>query len=46
MGRIPEDDRLDLVDGFIGHWAQADGLGTPIEIAPLFGQPQLVTPSD
>ena len=46
MGRIPEDERLSLVDGFIGHWAEADGLGTPIEIAPLFGQPQLVALRD
>lgn len=41
MGRIPEDERLPLLDGFVGHYAQADGLGTPIEIAPGFGQPEL-----
>lgn len=46
MGRIADDDRLPMLDGFIGHWTQADALGTPIEIAPGFGQPQLVALRD
>lgn len=42
MARIPEDERVPLASGFGGHWAQADALDTPIEIAPGFGHPQFV----
>lgn len=46
MGRIPEEDRLPMLDGFVGHYAEADGLGAPIEIAPGYGQPQMVAQRD
>lgn len=46
MGRITELDRLPVVDAHIGHWTGADALGTPIEIEPGYGLPQLQTQRD
>lgn len=47
MGRIPDQNRLGVVDGHLGHYAQADAqAGTPIEILPGYGRTQLQADRD
>lgn len=47
MARIPDQDRLAVVDAHIGHWNQADiQNGTPIEIVPGYGVAQLQADRD
>jgi len=42
MARIPESDRLAILDAHIAHWTQANTIaGTPIEIVPGYGVAQL-----
>lgn len=47
MVRIPDQDRLAVLDAHTAHWQQADTLnGTPIEIVPGFGRTQLLALRD
>ncbi len=47
MGRIPEIDRLPMIDEHLSHWQQADALaGTPIEIVTGYGRTQLQAQRD
>lgn len=47
MVRIPDKDRLGVIDAHIGHWQQADlQNGTPIEIVPGYGVAQLQADRD
>lgn len=47
MVRIPDQDRLAVVDAHLAHWAEADTInGTPIEIVTGFGVTELTTLRD
>lgn len=47
MVRIPDQDRLAILDAHLGHWTEANTInGTPVEIAEGFGVDQLATLRD